>query len=251
MNYAVDVENLSVDYESHLVLDNITWRVETGSLAAVIGPNGGGKSTLLKSLLSLVPIAAGSVRIFGEEPKKARVQVAYLPQREEVDWSFPISCLDVVLQGRLARLRWWQHPKRRDRDLAEACLQKVGMGVYASRPIGSLSGGQIQRVFIARALAQEAKLIIMDEPGAGLDAAAQHQLLDLFLELQRQGHTIVISTHDLNCLAAGFDTVLGLDRQVVMFGAPADVLDSKRLTRLFAKHFPVIGPEGEVSIHEH
>ena len=106
MNYAVDVENLSVDYESHLVLDNITWRVETGSLAAVIGPNGGGKSTLLKSLLSLVPIAAGSVRIFGEEPKKARVQVAYLPQREEVDWSFPISCLDVVLQGRLARLRW-------------------------------------------------------------------------------------------------------------------------------------------------
>ncbi|MDI9419093.1 MAG: ABC transporter ATP-binding protein [Firmicutes bacterium] len=250
MSYAVDVQNLSVSYESHIALEQITWQVEPGSLAAVIGPNGGGKSTLFKSLLRLVPPLSGSVRIFGEDPIKARPQVAYLPQREEVDWDFPIMCLDVVLQGRLIHRKWWQHPTRRDRELAMQSLQMTGMEPYASRPIGSLSGGQIQRVFIARALAQEARLIILDEPGAGLDAAAQHQLLDLFFELQRLGHTIVISTHDLNCLAAGFDTVLGLDRKVVLFGPPSEVLDGERLTKLFAKHFPVIGPEGEVSMHE-
>jgi len=251
VNCAVEVQNLSVAYDGQIVLDRVTWQVEAGSLAAVIGPNGGGKSTLLKSLLSLVPPAAGSVRILGRDPKQARPHVAYLPQREEVDWSFPISCLEVVLQGRLVHRRWWQHPSGRDRELALQCLRRVGMETCASRPIGCLSGGQIQRVFLARALAQEAKLIILDEPGAGLDAAAQHQLLDLFFELQKLGHTIVISTHDLNCLAAGFDTVLGLDRQVVLFGAPTEVLDGERLTRLFAKHYPVIGPEGEVSIHEH
>jgi len=249
VSYAVDVQDLSVAYESQVVLDRITWQVESGSMAAVIGPNGGGKSTLLKSLLSLVPPISGSVQIFGQDPKTARTQVAYLPQREEVDWSFPISCLEVVLQGRLVHRKWWQHPNRQDRDLAMESLRTVGMDRFAVRPIGSLSGGQIQRVFIARALAQAAKLIILDEPGAGLDASAQHQLLDLFLELQKLGHTIVISTHDLNCLAAGFDTVLGLDRQVVLFGAPSEVLDGERLTKLFAKHFPVIGPEGEVSMH--
>lgn len=250
MSYAVDVRELTVAYDERIVLDQISWQVKAGSLAAVIGPNGGGKSTLLKSLLHLIKPVSGKIRIFGQEPRQARHQIAYLSQAEEVDWDFPISCFDVVLQGRLVRLKWWQRPGREDREAAMESLRIVGMEAFAKRPIGSLSGGQKQRVFIARALAQQAKLIILDEPAAALDASAQHQLLDLFIELKDLGHTVVIATHDLNCLAAGFDSVLGLNTRVVLFGSPVEVLDGDTLTKLFAKHFPIIGPRGEVAMHE-
>lgn len=250
MSYAIDVEALTVAYENRIVLEEVSWRVKSASLAAVIGPNGGGKSTLLKSLVGLLPMVSGRIRILGQEPKQARRQVAYLPQAEEVDWGFPISCLEVVLQGCLIHKQWWRQPTKHDRQRALECLQMVDMSAYAHQPIGNLSGGQKQRVFIARALAQQAELIIMDEPGTGLDADAQHRLLDLFCHLQKLGHTIVITTHDLNCLAEHFDTVLGLNHKVVLFGPPAQVLDGATLTQLFAKHFPKIGPKGEVSLHD-
>lgn len=250
MNYAIDVQNLTVAYDNRVVLSNVSWQVRVGSLAAVIGPNGGGKSTLLKSLLNLVSPAAGTVKIFNQNPKQARPRVAYLSQADEVDWEFPISCFDVVLHGRLVHLNWWQRPSRQDRDAAYQSLKLVGMEELANRPIGNLSGGQKQRIFIARALAQQADLIIMDEPAAALDAAAQHQLLDLFFKLQQMEHTVVIATHDLNCLAAGFDSVLGLNQEVILAGTPGEVLNGESLTKLFAKHFPVIGPEGEVAMHD-
>lgn len=247
---AVSVNDLVVSYDAKIVLEHITFQVEQGTLAAIIGPNGGGKSTLLKSLLNLVPIVSGKIELFGKSPKVARNDVAYLPQAEEVDWLFPITCLDVVIQGRLVHLKWWQKPKKHDRDLALHSLETVGMIDYAYQPIGELSGGQKQRVFLARALAQSAKMIMMDEPATGLDAAAQHQLLDLFFELQQLGHTIIITTHDLNCLAARFDQILGLNNQLILSGPPSDVLDAQVITDLFGKHFPVIGPEGEVSLHD-
>lgn len=250
MNLAVEVNNLQVAYERNVVLDNVSWQVKRGTLAGIIGPNGGGKSTFLKSLLGMVPITKGTVRVLDQSSRLARPQVAYLPQREEVDWNFPITCFDVVLQGRLVHLKWWQKPSTADYEKARDSLALVGMVDYASRAIGALSGGQKQRVFIARALAQEAKLIIMDEPATGLDAVAQHELLDLFQQLKKEGHTVIVTTHDLNCIAEGFDTVLGLNRQVILSGIPSEVMNADILTELFARHFPVIKSTGEVTVHD-
>ena len=247
---AILVENLNVAYDEQVVVENVSWQVERGQLAAIIGPNGGGKSTLLKSLLGVIPQISGEVLLYGKPAKQARSLVAYLPQSEEVDWDFPISCIEVVNQGRLVKHKWWQKPTTADQEFANECLSLVGMEDYANQPIGALSGGQRQRVFLARALAQQAEMIIMDEPGTGLDAAVQHELLDMFYQLKKQGRTIVITTHDLNCLAANFDVVLGLNKGVVLSGPPQQVLDAKGLTTLFAKHFPVIGPAGEVSMHD-
>lgn len=247
---AVLVQDLVVSYDTKIVLDHVSFQVELGALAAIIGPNGGGKSTLLKSLLKLVPVVSGKIELFGQSPNTARRDVAYLPQAEEVDWLFPITCLDVVIQGVLVHLKWWQKPTKNDRDWALESLTTVGMENYADQPIGALSGGQKQRVFLARALAQSAKMIVMDEPATGLDAAAQHQLLDLFFELQELGHTIIITTHDLNCIAARFDQVIGLNTQLNLSGPPKDVLDAQVITELFGKHFPIIGSEGEVLLHD-
>ena len=246
---AVDVAGVSVAYEQKPVLRDIHWHIPAGTLAAIIGPNGGGKSTLLKSLVGMVQPQSGQVRLFGETPHSIRGRVAYLPQAEEVDWSFPISCLEVVLQGRTAHRRWWQRNTRDDRELAIQALTKVNMQDFAYRAIGALSGGQKQRVFIARALAQNAELVIMDEPGTGLDSTAQHGLLDLFGELKAAGHTVVITTHDLNCLAEHFDLVLGLNETVQVAGPPREVLTADVVTSLFSKHFPIITEEGGVKMH--
>ncbi len=247
---AVTVTNLSAAYEHTEALSGIDWQVPRGHLAAIIGPNGGGKSTLLKSMVGMVVPQAGGIRLFGDTPKRARRRVAYLPQSEDVDWMFPISSLEVVMQGRTAHHRLWQRHSRSDRKHAVEQLRRVGMEAYAHRPVGDLSGGQRQRVFIARALTQNAELLLMDEPGTGLDASAQHELLDLFEQLKSTGHTVVITTHDLNCLAEHFDLVLGLDKHVVVSGPPRAVLSGDVLTRLFSKHFPVITPEGEVTLHD-
>ncbi len=247
---AVEVKGLTAAYERKEVLSGVNWQVPKGHLAAIIGPNGGGKSTLLKSLVGMVQPRVGEVRLFGRRPKDARGEVAYLPQSEEVDWSFPISVLQVVLQGRTAHHRWWQRNHLQDREKAMESLGKVRMADYAHRPIGALSGGQKQRVFIARALAQDADLVIMDEPGTGLDSTAQHELLDLFVEMKAAGHTVVITTHDLNCLAEHFDLVLGLNGIVMVAGPPREVLTGEIITSLFSRHFPVITPEGGVAMHD-
>ncbi len=250
MNSAINVDSLTVAYGSKVVLDKVSWIVNQCTLAAVIGPNGGGKSTLLKTLLGMVHPNRGEVTLFGKSPIWARRKIAYLPQAEEVDWLFPITSLEVVLQGRLVHLKWFQKTSKDDGLFARSCLEQVGMSHVANQPVGELSGGQRQRVFIARALAQQARLIVMDEPATGLDAAAQHDLLDLFWSLKSQGHTIVITTHDLNCLAEHFDSVLGLNGHVVVSGVPSKVLDADILTKLFARHFPIMKPTGEVSFHD-
>lgn len=246
---AVLVETLTAGYEKTEALTQVNWQVPVGSLAAIIGPNGGGKSTLLRSLVGMVLPSRGRVAIFGQRPQAVRRRVAYLPQSEDVDWMFPISSCEVVMQGRTAHHRPWQRNRRSDRARALNQLERVGMAEYAERPIGALSGGQRQRVFIARALAQDAELVLMDEPGTGLDASAQHELLDLFEELRAAGYTVVITTHDLNCLAEHFDLVLGLDRTVVVAGAPQQVLTTEVLTQLFAKHYPTLTRGGGVSLH--
>ena len=250
--FALNIENLTGGYQDNLVLKDVSWQVRKGTLAAIIGPNGGGKSTLLKTAVGLLPpFQYTTLELLGKSPKGGRKKVAYLPQQDEVDWDFPVTVLDVVLQGRLVKQGLWGRYTKADYAASEQSLHFFGMEKYKHTQIGSLSGGQRQRVFLARALVQEADLILLDEPSTGLDAQAQHELADLFALLRGQGKTIVAATHDLNCLTECFDHVLALDGSVLAAGKPHEVLTEENMVRLFAKHFPKIGADGEVTLHEH
>lgn len=249
---AVNIQNLTAGYPDNVVIRNVSWRVESGTLSAIIGPNGGGKSTLLKTAVGLLqPLDYTTMELLGESPKKGRKKVAYLPQQEEVDWSFPITVLDVVLQGRLLKQGFRGRYSNEDRLVSLKTLDLFGLEKHKHTQVGSLSGGQRQKVFLARALVQEADLILLDEPSTGLDANAQHELADLFLSLRQDGKTIVAATHDLNCLTECFDHVLALDGQVLVEGRPEEVLTEANMVRLFARHFPKVGSSGEVTLHEY
>lgn len=248
---ALNIQNLTAGYPGNVVLHEVSWQVKRGSLAAIIGPNGGGKSTLLKTAVGLLsPFEYTAMELLGRSPKAGRRQVAYLPQQEEVDWTFPISVLDVVLQGRLVRQGIWGRYSKADYTLGREVLDFFGLGKYVNTQVGSLSGGQRQRVFLARAMLQEADLILLDEPSTGLDAKAQHELADLFVTLRKRGKTIVAATHDLNCLTECFDHVLALDGQVLVEGKPEEVLTEANMVKLFARHFPKVGASGEVTVHD-
>jgi manganese/zinc/iron transport system ATP- binding protein len=249
---ALNIQNLTAGYPDNVVLQDVSWQVKKGTLAAVIGPNGGGKSTLIKTAVGLLtPFSWTTMELLGQSPKSGRRQVAYLPQQEEVDWDFPITVLDVVMQGRLVKQGLWGRYAKADYAASHEALGFFGLERYKHTQVGSLSGGQRQRVFLARALVQEADMILLDEPSTGLDAKAQHELADLFKVLSEQGKTIVAATHDLNCLTACFDHVLALDGRVLVDGTPEEVLTEANMVKLFARHFPKIGSAGEVTLHEH
>jgi len=247
----VEVKDLTVGYDDRIVLRGINWTVPCGTSAAIIGPNGGGKSTLLRTLVGRLRPAQGTVRIFGRPPEEARPLLAYLPQNEEIDWRFPIRAIDVVMQGLLARTPWWRPPGKDALAQAMAALERVNLADEAQRPVGALSGGQRQRVLLARALLQDAQLILLDEPATGLDAPAQHELLDVVDDLKRDGRTVIATTHDLNCLTDHFDTVLCLRGEVVCQGPPEEALKPEHLLAVFGKHVPLLTAEGRVTIFEH
>lgn len=248
---SVEVRDLTAGYDDRIVLRNINWTVPCGTSAAIIGPNGGGKSTLLRTLVGKLPPLAGTVRVLGRPPREARHLLAYLPQHEEIDWQFPIRAIDVVLQGVLARTPWWRPPGKDALAAAMAALERVRLTGEADRPIGALSGGQRQRVLIARALLQDAQVILLDEPATGLDARAQHDLLDVVDDLKREGRTVIATTHDLNCLTDHFDTVLCLRGEVICQGPPEVALKPEHLLAVFGKHVPLVTAEGRVTIFEH
>lgn len=179
-----------------------------GMRTALVGPNGSGKSTLLKAAAGLIPVEAGEFRVLGRAPGKGRKELAYVPQRTEVDWSFPITVAEVVLMGRHPRLSWWGRQGPGDRRAAHEALDQVGLTAQASRPVGELSGGQQQRTFLARAIAQDAELMLWDEPFAGLDATSEAILHDLLHWFRNKGKTIVVATHDIATLSAHFDEVV-------------------------------------------
>ena len=171
-------------------------------MVGIVGPNGGGKSTLLKAVLGLAPVSGGSVEILRHPPgRQARRLVGYVPQREDVDWSFPVSARDVVMMGRVPAMGLLRRPSARDREVVDDALRTVGMEGKAEDRIGELSGGQQQRVFLARALAQETEILVLDEPVSGVDAPSQHEIFDLLRKLQADGKTVVVTTHDLSCVA--------------------------------------------------
>jgi manganese/zinc/iron transport system ATP- binding protein len=214
----LEIHDLTVSYDRKPVLYGVDAVVETGSLVGVVGPNGAGKSTLIKTIMGIVQPNGGWVKIFGQPYKKAVTRVGYVPQRESVDWDFPVSVMDVVLMGRYGHAGLMRRVSKRDRRIASECLEKVNMQPFSDRQIGNLSGGQQQRVFLARALAQESDLYLMDEPFAGVDAATETAIVELLRDLKERGKTLIVVHHDLSSAREYFDKLMLLNMRLVAYG---------------------------------
>lgn len=230
---ALDVRSLTVSYRSAPVLWEVDAAFPAGRLCAIVGPNGAGKSTLLKAALGLVPRDAGRVLIDGAEGREALDRVAYVPQRESVDWDFPITVGEVVAMGRYRATGWFRRVGRADRAIAEECLERVGMARYGRRQIGQLSGGQRQRVFLARALAQQAPVLLMDEPFAGIDARTQADLLELLGRIRDDGGSVVVVHHDMAQVRAAFDWTLLLNVRALGCGPTPEVLTAQAVSAAY------------------
>jgi len=237
----LDIENVQISYNGTPVLDDLTFLVPHGAQVAVVGPNGAGKSTLFKALVGLLPLSAGRILVHGEPLGSHQDCVAYIPQREEVDWRFPVTVADVVMMGRFGRQGWLGRASKADHDAVAHSLDQLGIGNLARRSIGELSGGQQQRVFLARALAQEPHILLMDEPFTGVDVTTQDAVLTVLDQLRGQSVTVMVSTHDLNLAAERFDLVLLLSRHFVAYGPPAEVFVPENVRRAFGGQALVLG----------
>ena len=232
----VELHGLSAGYPGRTVLENVTFSVGRGELVAIVGPNGSGKSTLLKVLAGLLRPWSGGVSVLGGPPRSQPLRVAYLPQAESVDWSFPLSVYDVVLMGRYRRVGWFRRPARADHVAAERALDLTGMRPLAGRQIGELSGGQQRRAFLARSLAQEPDLYLLDEPVTGVDPATEDDLMALLAAERQAGKSVLASTHDLAGVAEHFTRLVSLNRTVVADGPAALVRDSEVLRATYGGH---------------
>ncbi len=245
----LDVNNITVAYDGVPVLDEVTFQVPHGARVAVVGPNGAGKSTLFKALVGLLPLRAGKIFIHDLPLGHHLDCVAYVPQREEVDWRFPVTVQDVVSMGRFGHQKWLQRPGHVDREIVGKSLEQMGIAGLAGRPISELSGGQQQRVFLARALAQEPHIFLMDEPFTGVDAATLASTLALLDHLRQRKVTVIISTHDLNLAGSRFDSVLLLNRRLIAFGEPKAVFSPENLTQAFGSQLLQL-PDGKVLVDD-
>ena len=237
---AVEVHDLTVSYQKRPVLYGVDVEIPAGRLVGIMGPNGAGKSTLIKAIMGLVQPINGWVKIFGESGAKSLRRVGYVPQRESVDWDFPVNVMDVVLMGRYARIGIGRGARTEDRDVARACLEKVGMLPFADRQISNLSGGQQQRVFLARALAQESDLYLMDEPFAGVDATTEAAIVTLLQELKARGKTILVVHHDLTSAKDYFDTLLLINMRLVAYGDTNDVFTPDLLQKTYGGRLTIL-----------
>ncbi len=236
----LEIHDLTVAYDKRPVLYGIDIRIDPGKLVGIIGPNGAGKSTLIKAIMDLVPSAGGWVHVFGKPFRENKRRVGYVPQRESVDWDFPVNVQDVVMMGRYGRLGLLRRPGRADRDIVRACLERVKMLPYAHRQISNLSGGQQQRVFLARALAQESDLYLMDEPFAGVDAATERAIVDLLMELRDTGKTILVVHHDLPTARRYFDELMLLNMRLVAFGPTNEVFTRELLQTTYGGRLSIL-----------
>jgi manganese/iron transport system ATP-binding protein len=235
----LELKGVSVQFNGTLALDNIGFELHHGERVAVIGPNGAGKSTLFNTISGVVSPSRGEINIYGHTPGK-HICIAYVPQRSQVDWEFPVNVADVVMMGRVRRLGLFRWPKRKDWVVVNGALELVGMAHLASRQIGELSGGQQQRVFIARALAQEAELMLMDEPLTGLDVRSQDRMFEILDTLREQGITIMVSTHDLNLAAERFDRLMLLNRELIGFGRAGEIFTPELLNKAYSGHMRLL-----------
>lgn len=242
----LSIHAMTVAYRERPVIWDIDYDAPSAKTIAIVGPNGAGKSTLIKACLDLIPRASGRVEFWGKSYKEQRERIGYVPQRESVDWDFPISALEVACMGRYAQIGWLRPVRKIDREFAMTCLEKVGMHDFAKRQISQLSGGQQQRVFLARALAQESELYFMDEPFAGVDAATEKAIVDVLQDLKRQGKTIICVHHDLQSVSQYFDQVLMLNTIIIAHGETASVFTPDNLQKTYAGRLTLLDEVAEV-----
>lgn len=230
---AISMDDVKVSYHGKEAIRNIGFSIAPNNVIGIIGPNGAGKSTLLKAMLNLVPVDKGSIEIFGKPLQEVRKRIAYVPQRNQYDWDFPIHVLDAVIMGTYPNLGIFKRPKKKDREWAYECLRKVGMEKFANRQIGELSGGQQQRVFLARALAQKADIFFLDEPFVGIDMASEETMVQLLKDLRDQGKTVLVVHHDLSKANEYFDQLILLNKEIIHIGKPSAVLHPDMILKAY------------------
>jgi manganese/zinc/iron transport system ATP- binding protein len=241
----LSIYDLTVAYHRKPVLWDVSVDLPAGKLVGIVGPNGAGKSTLIKAVLELVPAASGRVLVFGKPYRKNRHRVGYVPQRESVDWDFPVSVLDVVAMGLYGKIGWCRRVTRKYRQTALAALERVGIADLANRQISHLSGGQQQRTFLARALVQDADLYLMDEPFAAVDAATERAIVEILHDLKKAGKTMVIVHHDLQTVEEYFDHVILLNMRVVASGPTKEVFTSENLQKTYGGKLTLLDQASE------
>lgn len=249
---SLDVEHVYLTYDGRLgeangrayALEDISLRVDQAERIAVVGPNGAGKSTLFKLIAGTLDPDKGAIHVFGHDPD-GHICIAYVPQRSQIDWTFPVTVEDVVMMGRVGQIGLFRRPSRKDWAIVRESLERVGAADLAQRQIGELSGGQQQRVFLARALAQEAEILLLDEPLNGLDVRSQEAILGVLDRLKEEGVTVLLATHDLELAAARFDRIMLLNRRVVALGPADDVLQPVNLIAAYGGQLHLIEHNGE------
>jgi manganese/iron transport system ATP-binding protein len=241
----LEAENVSVRYDGRTALEGVSFALRTGERVAVVGPNGAGKSTLFRVIAGVLTPVGGSLSVYGAGPS-GHICIGYVPQRTQVDWNFPVTVADVVMMGRAGKLGMLRWPGSSDWKQVHRALADVGLGELAGRQINELSGGQQQRMFIARALAQEAELLLMDEPLTGLDLKSQQAIFDILEELRRREVTVMVATHDLDQAAEHFDRVMLLNHRLLGFGLPEEVFTPEYLVNAYGGHLRLVHVESEV-----
>lgn len=243
--FASGANGVTTTRGTQYALEDVSFVVHEGERVAVVGPNGAGKSTLLRLIVGTIKPSSGQVIIYGHGPDD-HICIAYVPQRNQIDWSFPATVEDVVMMGRVDKIGLFKWPRRRDWELVRMSLERVQATHLAKRQVGELSGGQQQRVFIARALAQEAEFLLMDEPMTGLDLPSQEAMFTILDNVRDEGVTVLVATHDLNLAEERFDHVMLINKHLVAYGRPSAVLTSEHLMQAYGGHIHVLGDEESV-----
>lgn len=233
----IDVKNISVSYYGNQVVNNVSLSVETGNLIGIIGPNGAGKSSLMKAVLGLIEKDSGYISIAGQSINEVRKRIAYVPQRNDIDWDFPITVRDTVLLGTYPNLALFRKPKKRHKEWAFHCLEKVGMQDFSERQIAELSGGQQQRVFLARALAQQADYFFLDEPFVGIDVASEKTIISILKQLRDKGKTVFVVHHDLSTVEDYFDELVLMNKELIKCGPVKQVIRPDIMTKAYPLDF--------------
>jgi ABC-type Mn2+/Zn2+ transport system ATPase subunit len=246
---ALTLDKVSVRYpgSNQDALTHVSLHVERGRRIAIVGPNGAGKSTLFNLIVGTVRPTAGTIQIYGHQPA-GHICIGYVPQRNQIDWKFPVTVTEVVMMGRVGKIGLFRWPRKRDWELVHHCLARVKATHLANKQIGELSGGQQQRIFIARALAQEAELLLLDEPLTGLDTPSQEAIFTILDSLRPDGVTVLVATHDLSLAAARFDHILLLNRQVVTYGPAATALTAPHLLAAYGGHMHLLQNNGDTLV---
>ncbi len=240
MNKIIEVQNVSVSYNNLKACENISFSIDKNQIIGIIGPNGSGKSTLVKAIMGLIKIDDGIIKIMDKPIYKIRKKIAYVPQRSNIDFDFPISVEEVVMMGRYPHMLWWKKANNKDKKIVKDSLNMVGVYEKRKNQIGELSGGEQQKVFLARALAQEAEILFLDEPFAGIDIASENKIMDILKKLKKEGKTLFVVHHDLNKAGNYFDIIILLKNKLIELGEHDKVLNINNLEKVYKDKISII-----------